>query len=306
MKELRFKQYNEDIKILAGKIKDSKKQYQAIYPIPRGGYYPAIALSNLLHIPIVQTLDPNLSILIVDDIVESGKTLEAYPGYDKAVVYADVRTKDKVQFYGKTKSCWLMLPDEKGCGIDDHIRRVLEFIGEDPNRPGLQGTPDRIIRMWKEIFRGYDPVQKPKITTFDNGMDGISYSDIITDRGSFYSMCEHHMMPFFGTYFFAYIPNPEGKILGLSKVARVVDYCAARLQVQERLAYDIVKMLHDALCEGTDQEPLAMAVILRGEHLCKSMRGVKKPGHMESMYLGGLFNNPTQRKELLDLYNHTV
>lgn len=306
MKELSFEQYNRDIEALADKIKASQKRYQAIYAIPRGGYYPAIALSNLLYIPIVQTLDPNLSTLIVDDIIDSGKTLESYLVYDKAVVYANERVKDKVQFYGKIKADWLMLPDEKGCGIDDHIRRVLEFIGEDPNRPGLLGTPDRIIRMWKEIFRGYDPAQKPKITTFDNGLDGLSYSDIITDRGSFYSMCEHHMMPFFGTYFFAYIPNPEGKILGLSKVARVVDYCAARLQVQERLAYDVVKMLHDALCEGTKKEPLAMAVILRGEHLCKSMRGVKKPGHMESMYLGGLFNNPTQRKELLDLYNHTV
>lgn len=190
--------------------------------------------------------------------------------------------------------------------IEQHVRGILSCIGENPDRAGLIGTPDRIARMYQEIFRGYDPEQKPKITTFDNGIDGISYNDIITDRGSFYSMCEHHMMPFFGTYFFAYIPHPEGKILGLSKVARVVDYCAARLQVQERLAYDVVKMLYDALHEGTEHEPLAMAVILRGEHLCKSMRGVKKTGHMESMYIGGQFHDPAKRKELLDLYSHTV
>ena len=101
--------------------------------------------------------------------------------------------------------------------IECAIRTILSFIGEDPCREGLRGTPDRIIRMWREIFRGYDLSQVPKITVFPNGVDGLSCDSVIADSGGFYSMCEHHMMPFFGKYWFAYIPNPKGKILGISK-----------------------------------------------------------------------------------------
>ena len=125
----------------------------------------------------------------------------------------------------------------------EHIVDLLEYIGEDPSREGLKETPDRILRMFSEIFRGYDPAQAPRITTFPNGQDGIVYDNMIVDSGSFYSLCEHHCRTFFGQYWFAYLPNPKGRILGLSKVGRVVDYCASRLQVQERLVQDVVQML---------------------------------------------------------------
>lgn len=166
--------------------------------------------------------------------------------------------------------------------IENKIKDILAFIGDNPDREGLQGTPDRIIRMWKEIFRGYDESQKPKITVFENGKDRLACSYPVLDTGVFYSMCEHHMMPFFGEYWFGYIPNPKGKILGISKVARVIDYCAARLQVQERLAQDIVNMMAEAL--GDEYPPLAMGIILEGEHLCKTMRGVRKQGKMSSSF----------------------
>ena len=94
--------------------------------------------------------------------------------------------------------------------IERAIRTILAYIGEDPDREGLVGTPDRIVRMYKEIFRGYDPTKKPKITTFRNDMHS---TDIVFDTGDYYSMCEHHMMPFFGKYYFAYIPKPYGRIL---------------------------------------------------------------------------------------------
>ena len=170
---------------------------------------------------------------------------------------------------------------------EELIRDLLRYIGEDPDRPGLKGTPDRIIRMWREIFRGYDPAQHPKVTTFDNGVDGLTYDNMVVDSGPFYSMCEHHMMPFFGKYVFAYIPNPKGKILGLSKIGRVVDYYAARLQVQERLVADIVADITKAL--GTEHPPLGVALMMQGEHLCKTMRGVKKPGLMSACRLEGVF-----------------
>lgn len=149
---------------------------------------------------------------------------------------------------------------------EDAIRLLMTYIGEDPTRPGLVGTPDRIVRMWDEIYRGYDPARVPKITTFDNGIDGIVYDNMVVDTGDFYSMCEHHQMPFFGKYWFAYIPNPKGKILGISKIGRVVDYCAARMQIQERLVSDVVTMLSDAL--GEEYPPLGIALVMEGEHLC--------------------------------------
>lgn len=178
------------------------------------------------------------------------------------------------------------------------IRELLSYIGEDPSRVGLLGTPDRIVRMWKEIFRGYDPSQHPKITTFDNGVDGIAYDNMIVDSGNYYSMCEHHAMPFFGKYVFAYIPNPKGKIIGLSKIGRVVDFHAAKLQIQERLVSDIVDDITAAL--GEEYPPLGVALIMQGEHLCKTMRGARKPGKMSTCRLEGIFkDNPAARNEFL-------
>ena len=175
------------------------------------------------------------------------------------------------------------------------LRALILAIGEDPDRDGLKGTPDRIMRMWKEIFRGYDSTQKPKITTFPNE-DGLS--DLVFDAGDYYSMCEHHILPFFGRYYFAYIPNPKGRILGISKVARVVGYCAARLQLQERLARDIVEMLSDAL----DGDALGFAIVMRGKHLCKTMRGVRNDGNMTVAHFTGLFDkNPELKKEFYKL-----
>lgn len=184
--------------------------------------------------------------------------------------------------------------------IEDAVRIILEEIGENPDRNGLVGTPDRVARMFGEIYRGYDSQQKPKITTFPNGEDGIVYDNMVVDTGDFYSCCEHHMMPFFGKYWFAYIPNPKGKILGISKIGRVVDYCSAKLQIQERLVHEIVEMLYDALdCE---YPPLGMALVMEGEHLCKTMRGVKKKGTMKSSYLFGCFKtNDAMRAEFMNL-----
>lgn len=166
--------------------------------------------------------------------------------------------------------------------IERAIKTLILSIGENPEREGLKETPQRIMRMMKELFRGYDPAQKPKITTFDNE-DGLS--DIVFDCGTYYSMCEHHILPFFGRYYFAYIPSPDGRLIGISKVARVVGYCAARLQLQERLARQVVEMLSNAI----DNKCLGMAIVMKGTHLCKTMRGVKNDGKMTVAYLTGLF-----------------
>ena len=184
------------------------------------------------------------------------------------------------------------------------VKEMIKEIGEDPNRPGLIGTPDRVVRAWKEMFRGYDKNKLPKVTTFENGSDGIVYDQMINDDGPFYSHCEHHIIPFFGHYYFAYIPDKNGKILGLSKVARVVDYFSAKLQIQERLGHEIVNYLWKELSEE-DSEPVAMGLVLEGEHLCKTMRGAKKKGKMRTTIIKGTFRNDVAaRHEFLSWVNN--
>ena len=186
--------------------------------------------------------------------------------------------------------------------VEKHIKELLSEIGENTEREGLLETPKRVARMYKELFRGYNEAEKPKITTFFNGADGITTDQLITDTGDFHSHCEHHMVPFFGNYYFAYIPSAKGKILGLSKVARIVDFYSAKLQIQERLVKNIVDALWDALCEDGAEPPIAMGVVMKGEHLCKTMRGAKKKGKMTTSELRGeLLINDSLRQEFLSL-----
>lgn len=181
--------------------------------------------------------------------------------------------------------------------VREALRTIIRYIGEDPEREGLMDTPDRIIRMWDEIFRGYNEDKKPRITTFKNTN---RESEIVYDSGEYYSMCEHHVLPFFGKYYFAYLPDPDGRILGISKVARVVGYCAARLQLQEKLAEDIINMLNDALKGKVG----GFAILLRGKHLCKTMRGVRNNGEMSvSLYTGQFKTNRQLRLEFLKTIN---
>lgn len=167
------------------------------------------------------------------------------------------------------------------------IRTLMIAVGEDPDREGLQETPDRIMRMWKEIFRGYNAERKPAITTFDNDSHT---TEMVFDSGEYYSMCEHHVLPFFGNYYFAYMPKADGRILGISKVARVVGYCAAKMQLQERLAREIVDMLSEAL----DGNAEGFAIVMKGRHMCKTMRGVKNKGDMTVSYFTGSFKEDAQ------------
>lgn len=181
-----------------------------------------------------------------------------------------------------------------------HIRGIINFIGDDIHREGLKDTPSRVVKMWKEIFRGYDIKNKPELAVFDNGKDGLNYDQMIIDSGKFYSHCEHHMVPFFGEYWFAYIPHEHGKILGLSKVARLVDFHSAKLQIQERLGHDIVQDLWQGLSQNCKHEPLGMALVMKAQHLCKTMRGARKEGTMTTSTLKGVFQQPEVRQEFLN------
>jgi len=190
---------------------------------------------------------------------------------------------------------------------EELVKNMLKAIGENPEREGLVDTPKRVVKMWKEIFRGYDKNQAPKVTVFNNGADGIIYDAMINDEGSFYSHCEHHAVPFFGKYYWAMIPHPKGQLIGLSKVARVVDYLSAKLQIQERLTHEIVEYLWEKLCNDNTclYKPLGMALVLEGEHLCKTMRGAKKKGKMRTTKLIGAFKDDEKaRAEFMGWVNN--
>lgn len=151
--------------------------------------------------------------------------------------------------------------------IREGVKLIIEGIGENPNREGLKETPDRIARMYSEVFSGlYEDVSSHLSKTFEVKEDNLVIEKDIT----YYSMCEHHFLPFFGKAHIAYIPN--GKVAGLSKLARTVDVFARRPQLQERLTSDIA----DALMKHLKAK--GVMVIVEGEHLCMTMRGVKKQG----------------------------
>ena len=180
--------------------------------------------------------------------------------------------------------------------IDENlVRSILKKIGEDPNREGIKETPKRVVKMWSEIYRGYDISQKPILTTIKNNKDGVNYNQMIIDSGTFFSCCEHHMMPFFGKYYFAYIPNK--KIIGLSEISKILDYYSARLQIQERLVKDVIDELEKVL------EPKGIALVIKARHLCKEMRGVKKfGGEMITSDLRGAFiKYESTRAEFMNL-----
>ena len=149
------------------------------------------------------------------------------------------------------------------------VREILAAIGEDPNRDGLVDTPDRVARLYAEVCAGLheDPVRYLK-TTFEVGHDEM----VMVRDIPLYSLCEHHLIPFLGTANVAYIPSGSGQVTGLSKLARLVDGYAKRPQVQERLTTQIADAIEGSL------QPRGVLVVIEAEHLCMSMRGVRKPG----------------------------
>jgi GTP cyclohydrolase IA len=153
--------------------------------------------------------------------------------------------------------------------IERAVREILLAIGEDPDRDGLVDTPARVARMYAEQFTGMRQQPEDVLTRiFDSEHDEI----VLVRDIELYSMCEHHLVPFFGKAHIGYIPNSKGEITGLSKLARLVDVYGKRPQVQERMTYQIADALMRIL------EPLGVIVVLEAEHLCMSMRGVRKPG----------------------------
>ena len=173
------------------------------------------------------------------------------------------------------------------------IHELLIAIGEDPSRDGLVDTPDRVARMYHEIVAGLRQEAKDVLTTtFDLGHDEM----VLVKDIEVYSMCEHHLVPFHGVAHVGYIPNEDGRITGLSKLARLVDVFARRPQVQERLTTQVADSLLEIL------EPQGVIVVIECEHLCMSMRGVRKPGaRTVTSAVRGQLRDPATRAEAMSL-----
>lgn len=297
------KEWKKLAKELVEKIKKEQPDVRNIHGVPRGGTLLAMYMESISDLTLATK--PCGSCVIVDDLIDSGHTMKKYKkyptmgGYKNYSFYAlfdkrKMKEKKWIEFwYEDTKK-----------DAEDLIVRQLEYIGEDPTREGLIDTPKRVINMWREIFRGYDKRLAPEVRVFNNGADGVVYDQMINDTGNFYSWCEHHMVNFSGNYFFAYVPHKNGKLIGLSKVARVVDYFSAKLQIQERLTHEVVDYIWNGLCENTKHKPLGIALVMEGEHLCKTMRGVKKKGTMRTTKLIGNFKkDPATRNEFIGWVN---
>jgi GTP cyclohydrolase IA len=225
---------------------DKSKKY---YGVPRGGQYISAMLNP------VDTIEE--ADIIIDDLLDSGQTKQDYAKYDKPFeVIFNKQTEEEL------KGKWLVFPWEvKEEPVENNFVRILQYLGEDPTREGLRETPKRYIKFMKEFLAP----KEFNFTCFDaEGTDEM----IVQTNIPFYSLCEHHIAPFFGVANIAYIPN--GKIVGLSKLARTIDLYANRFQNQERITTQVAERIQEEL------EPLGVAVTLKAQHLCMCMRGVKK------------------------------
>ncbi len=291
--------FEKDCEELSKKIKLSKISFSNVVGIPRGGVPVAVRLSSLLDLPLSSKIDGKS--LIVDDLIDSGSTMKKWLPrkwiskegvWDCAVLYTKPHSP-KVSFFSEAlkENDWIeFFYEEKTNDMEGHVLRILESIGENPLREGLKDTPKRVVRMWEEIYGGYGQDEKELFrAVFKSNLDEM----VIVKDIPFYSTCEHHMVPFIGKAHVGYLPN--GKVLGLSKIARLVDLYSRRLQIQEELTKQIAESLDKNL------NPFGVMVVMEAEHLCMSMRGIRKPGTktITSVTLGSFRDQDKTRNEFL-------
>lgn len=271
-----------------------------MYGVPRGGI-PAAALvaaamsRNLVTCQLVN--EPELAHAFIDDIIDSGATRDSfartYPGVPFLALYE--------KGVGETRKEWLVFPWEvsRSAGDESHTdiaTRLLQFVGEDPSREGLKDTPGRFAAAWQHYTSGYQRSAQHTLTAFEDGSS--NYNELVlVSNIPVYSHCEHHLTPMFGLAHVGYIPS--GKIVGLSKIARLVDIFARRLQVQERMTVQVATEFESML------EPKGVGVVMQLRHLCMESRGVAAYGSVTttSALRGCLANSDRSRAEFLQLVN---
>jgi GTP cyclohydrolase I len=257
---------------------------------------PASLVANILGLPLLDRPMPHG--LVVDDIIDSGATRRRFTsqGFDFDALY--ITRREGAELVGPTvidEDTWLVFPWEtvdEQAGPADAVVRLLEFLGEDPTRPGLVDTPRRVLDSLAEMTDGYqaDPAEHLGVVFPDRCDEMVVVTGI-----DFTSLCEHHLLTFSGRATVAYIP--DGQVVGLSKLARVVDVFAHRLQVQERLTEQIAEAIE------THLSPAGVGVVIEATHSCMVCRGVRKPGAtmVTSALRGALKDKPAARAEFLTL-----
>lgn len=267
------------------------------YPIPRGGIPAALAIQCAVHRrqrPIVLLLVESMAEadIYLDDIVDTGATRDRYCNDNPKPFYALV---DKLT----DGPCWFVFPWERMVnedGPEENVRRVIEYIGDDPKREGLRETPSRVVRSYSELFSGYGQSPADAIKVFE---DGACDEMVILRDLEFYSCCEHHMLPFFGKAQIAYIP--DRRVIGASKLARILEIYSRRLQIQERLCAQVTAALDEFL------QPKGSACVLEAKHLCMVCRGVQKQNSiLVTSSLTGVFRDSSNdaRREFLGMIGH--
>lgn len=267
-----------------------------VYGVPRGGI-PAALVTQQANPGIILVETPEEADIIVDDIIDSGTTKRKYADKypEKPFLALIDKTSPQAKNYYPSGE-WIVFPWETSQenGIEDNIRRLLQYVGEDPNREGLLETPKRVAKAWLHWCSGYSKRPEDILKVFEDGAENCDEMVVVKDI-PIYSHCEHHLAAIIGTVTIAYIPN--GKIVGLSKLSRLADIFARRLQVQERLTNQIAEAL------VTHLAPKGVGVIVRARHLCMESRGVCQQGHytITSSLHGVLKTNPDARAEFMAL-----
>lgn len=268
---------------------------EAVYGVPRGGCVPAAMVARHLRVPLADA--PGEGVLVVDDLVDSGSTAERYEGAMFDALYRKSWSPSLLapEAAPVPGDAWVVFPwEEAELGPEAAVTRILQFIGEDPTRAGLIDTPARVIRALQEMTSGYSDDPAALLSTqFPD-----DYDEMVVVRGvEFHSLCEHHLLGFAGTATVAYIPSPGLGVVGLSKLARLVECYARRLQVQERMTMQIAEAIE------THLSPVGVGVVVRARHSCMGCRGVRKPGaEMVTSALRGAMRDDAQaRAEFLAL-----
>ena len=267
----------------------------AVYGIPTGGAVVATLVAQGLGLPLVEDYN-NPQVLVVDDLVDTGRTMNQIRpdgGSNTDALFRKPWSPSHLCPNATLTDAWLAFPWEKDEGDPvDAVVRLLQHIGEDPTREGLLETPRRVTKAWRELTAGYrDDPSEILSKTFDVTCDEM----VVVRHMPFTSCCEHHMLPFLGHVTIGYVPTD--RVVGLSKLARLVDCYSKRLQVQERMTSQIADAIMEYLA------PLGVGVVVTATHTCMSMRGVKKDGETVTSALRGVLRvDGRARSELMSLH----
>lgn len=261
--------------------------YASVYGVPRGGVPIAIMLAKQLGLSVAET--PAHDSIIVDDICDSGATLARFNGALKVALFRKPHSKIVPDFIGAETDEWIEFPWEaQELPAEDAVLRIIQAIGENPRREGLLDTPKRVVKSWTDIFKGYK-MQPESILSTKFAGEGYDQMVVLKDI-EFFSNCEHHMLPFFGKAHIAYIPGKE--VVGLSKLARLVECFSRRLQIQERLTQQIAEAME------THLKPRGVGVMIEAKHFCMVTRGVNKQNSiMKTTCLKGLIKDSQAARE---------